>query len=75
MRAQGVEGADVLLQGGWRSERGDEPYRRPNVRQARRAQAALAIPRSLQAIPGTNDAVVVSASTPLLSAAQIGHRS
>jgi hypothetical protein len=75
MRAQGVDGADVLLQGGWRSERGDEPYRRPNVKQARRAQAALAIPRSRQAIPGTTDAVVVSASTPLLSAAQIGHRS
>ena len=72
MRAHGVADADIRAQGGWLSEGGDAPYRRPNVEQSRRAQRALAIPKPGLAPPGASPGglvAIVTASTPLLSPA------
>jgi len=66
MRAGGVGGADARLQGGWRSETGDDPYKRVNVLQAGRAQHPLALPAPGSDAPSSHRVRVVTASSPLL---------
>lgn len=67
MRAHGVADADIQAQGGWLSEGGDAPYRRPNVQQSQRAQHALAVPAQGQPSSLLEGVQMVTSSTPLLS--------
>ena len=70
MRAHEVTDADIHLQGGWLSAGGDCPYRRRNVAQARRAQGSLRLPAKGHALPATLHVDMVTASSPLLPAAE-----
>ena len=71
MWAHEVPQGTIGLQGGWQSAGGDAPYRRVNVTQSRRAQAALRVPAAPldPAAPTLPSSVTfVSASSPLLPA-------